>query len=57
MVRSLSEAPNYASTIANILKQDHPNAKLHHKRSNANISMQGMFSIDMYACRLAQNHP
>lgn len=40
VVRSLSEAPNYASTIANILKQDHPNAKLHHKRSNANISMQ-----------------
>uniref|UniRef100_A0A2P2MIA1 Uncharacterized protein MANES_16G099600 n=1 Tax=Rhizophora mucronata TaxID=61149 RepID=A0A2P2MIA1_RHIMU len=40
VVRSLSEAPNYASVIANILKHDHSNRKVLHERSNANISMQ-----------------
>ncbi|KAJ9167979.1 hypothetical protein P3X46_019564 [Hevea brasiliensis] len=40
VVRSLSEAPNYASVIANILKQDHSKGKLTRKRINANISMQ-----------------
>eukprot|EP00257_Ricinus_communis_P014191 XP_015571806.1 lycopene epsilon cyclase, chloroplastic [Ricinus communis] len=39
VVRSLSEAPNYASVIASILKQDQSNGKLTCKRSNA-ISMQ-----------------
>lgn len=40
VVRSLSEAPNYASVIANILKRDRSKGKLMHGRSNANISMQ-----------------
>ena len=42
MVRSLSEAPNYASVIANILNQDHSKGKLTLERRYANISMQGM---------------
>ncbi|XP_065849056.1 lycopene epsilon cyclase, chloroplastic [Euphorbia lathyris] len=40
VVRSLSEAPNYASVIANILKQDHSKDKIALKRSHANISME-----------------
>ncbi|KAB5552552.1 hypothetical protein DKX38_009863 [Salix brachista] len=40
VVRSLSEAPNYASVIANILNQDHSKGKLIPERHNANISMQ-----------------
>ena len=42
MVRSLSEAPNYASVIANILNQDHSKGKPFLERRYANISMQGM---------------
>lgn len=41
VVRSLSEAPKYASAIANILKQDHAKGRLTHVSSNENISMQG----------------
>lgn len=41
VVRSLSEAPNYASAIANILKQDHSRGRLARERSTGNISMQG----------------
>ncbi|KAL5572438.1 hypothetical protein UlMin_022035 [Ulmus minor] len=40
VVRSLSEAPNYASVIANILKQGHSEGSLVRERSNWNISMQ-----------------
>ncbi|XP_044464195.1 lycopene epsilon cyclase, chloroplastic [Mangifera indica] len=40
VVRSLSEAPNYASAIANILKQDHSRGRLARERSTENISMQ-----------------
>ncbi|XP_039004780.1 lycopene epsilon cyclase, chloroplastic-like [Hibiscus syriacus] len=39
VVRSLSEAPNYASVIANILKKD-SNGLLTSERNNGNISMQ-----------------
>jgi lycopene epsilon-cyclase len=42
VVRSLSEAPNYASVIANILNQDHSKGKPTLERRYANISMQGM---------------
>ncbi|XP_022751742.1 lycopene epsilon cyclase, chloroplastic isoform X1 [Durio zibethinus] len=42
VVRSLSEAPNYASVIANILKKDHSKGMLNSVRNNGNISMQGM---------------
>lgn len=42
VVRSLSEAPNYASAIAYILKHDHSRGRLTHEQSNENISMQGM---------------
>jgi hypothetical protein len=38
-VRSLSEAPNYASAIANILKYDHSKGKFTFESCNANISM------------------
>lgn len=40
VVRSLSEAPNYASVIANILNQDHSKGKPFLERRYANISMQ-----------------
>lgn len=40
VVRSLSEAPNYASVIANILNQDHSKGKPTLERRYANISMQ-----------------
>lgn len=40
VVRSLSEAPKYASVIAKILTQDHYKSKLTSERSNTNISMQ-----------------
>ncbi|KAL6224207.1 hypothetical protein ACLB2K_003063 [Fragaria x ananassa] len=40
VVRSLSEAPKYATVIAKILKQDHSNASLSRQISNQNISMQ-----------------
>lgn len=40
VVRSLSEAPNYASAIAYILKHDHSRGRLTHEQSNENISMQ-----------------
>lgn len=40
VVRSLSEAPKYASVIAKILKQDHPKASRSRQISNENISMQ-----------------
>ncbi|KAK8351435.1 hypothetical protein V6Z12_A05G032900 [Gossypium hirsutum] len=40
VVRSLSEAPNYASVIANILKKDNSNGLLTSERNNWNISMQ-----------------
>ncbi|KAG6769951.1 hypothetical protein POTOM_025618 [Populus tomentosa] len=40
VVRSLSEAPNYASVIANILNQDHSKGKPILERRYANISMQ-----------------
>ncbi|KAI8565387.1 hypothetical protein RHMOL_Rhmol03G0255000 [Rhododendron molle] len=39
VVRSLSEAPKYASVIANILREGHSKDKVSHTR-NANISMQ-----------------
>lgn len=39
VVRSLSEAPKYASVIANILKQGHSRDKLSQSRSTENISM------------------
>ncbi|WRX35286.1 hypothetical protein QQP08_027773 [Theobroma cacao] len=42
VVRSLSEAPNYASVIANILKKDHSKGMRTSERNNGNISMQGM---------------
>ncbi|XVF29212.1 hypothetical protein REPUB_Repub15cG0101200 [Reevesia pubescens] len=42
VVRSLSEASNYASIIANILKKDHSKGMLTGERNNRNISMQGM---------------
>ncbi|KAF5748462.1 lycopene epsilon cyclase chloroplastic [Tripterygium wilfordii] len=40
VVRSLTEAPKYASVIANILKENHSKGKTTHERSNVNISMQ-----------------
>ncbi|KAK8644982.1 hypothetical protein V6N13_118839 [Hibiscus sabdariffa] len=40
VVRSLSEAPNYAFVIANILKRGHSNGLLTSERNNGNISMQ-----------------
>ncbi|XP_030465233.1 lycopene epsilon cyclase, chloroplastic [Syzygium oleosum] len=40
VVRSLSEAPNYASAIANILKAGQVKGTHAYKRSNGNISMQ-----------------
>ncbi|XP_024017139.1 lycopene epsilon cyclase, chloroplastic [Morus notabilis] len=40
VVRSLSEAPKYASVIANILKQGHSEGILSQQRDNGNISMQ-----------------
>lgn len=40
VVRSLSEAPKYASVIANILNQGQMRDKLYQFRSNENISMQ-----------------
>ncbi|CAI0387725.1 unnamed protein product [Linum tenue] len=45
VVRSLSEAPSYASVISNILKQDQYNGNLGLRRSNANISMQAWDSL------------
>jgi lycopene epsilon-cyclase len=41
-VRSLSEAPKYASVIANILKHGHSTDTLSRDKYNGNISMQGM---------------
>lgn len=46
-MRSLSEAPKYASVIAKILKQDHPKASRSRQISNENISMQGIHPIDL----------
>lgn len=43
VVRSLSEAPKYASVIANILKQAHSKDTLTRIKSTENISMQGMY--------------
>ncbi|XVF35059.1 hypothetical protein REPUB_Repub18cG0112300 [Reevesia pubescens] len=40
VVRSLSEAPNYASIIVNILKKDHYKGMLTGERNKRNISMQ-----------------
>ncbi|OMO91700.1 Lycopene cyclase-type, FAD-binding protein [Corchorus olitorius] len=40
VVRSLSEAPNYASVIAKILKKNHPTGMLIGETNNENISMQ-----------------
>ncbi|XWS72204.1 hypothetical protein CRYUN_Cryun02cG0020200 [Craigia yunnanensis] len=40
VVRSLSEAPNYAYVIANILKKDQYKGMLTSERNNGNISMQ-----------------
>ncbi|KAJ9688088.1 hypothetical protein PVL29_014037 [Vitis rotundifolia] len=40
VVRSLSEAPKYASVIANILKRSHSKDIFTHGRSTGNISMQ-----------------
>lgn len=40
-MRSLSEAPNYASVIANILRQGQSRGIIFRERSNLNISMQG----------------
>ncbi|XP_062091073.1 lycopene epsilon cyclase, chloroplastic [Humulus lupulus] len=40
VVRSLSEAPKYASVIANILKQGHSEGLVSRERSTKNISMQ-----------------
>ena len=40
-MRSLSEAPKYASIIAKILKQGHSEGLVSQERSNGNISMQG----------------
>lgn len=41
VVRSLSEAPNYAAVIANILKNGQINRMINHGRYTENISMQG----------------
>lgn len=41
-MRSLSEAPKYASVIANILKDDHSTDTPSCDKYNGNISMQGM---------------
>lgn len=43
VVRSLSEAPKYASVIANILKQARSKDTLTRIKFNENISMQGMY--------------
>ncbi|CAL0320281.1 unnamed protein product [Lupinus luteus] len=40
VVRSLSEAPHYASIIATILNEDHARDIIIHKRSKENLSMQ-----------------
>ncbi|KAE8714101.1 Lycopene epsilon cyclase [Hibiscus syriacus] len=40
VVRSLTEAPNYASVIANILKKGQSNGLLTSERNNGNIPMQ-----------------
>lgn len=40
VVRSLSEAPKYASVIATILKEGHARDFITHKRSKENLSMQ-----------------
>ncbi|KAF1870470.1 hypothetical protein Lal_00003676 [Lupinus albus] len=40
VVRSLSEAPHYASIIATILNEDHAKDIVTHKRSKENLSMQ-----------------
>ncbi|XP_057498194.1 lycopene epsilon cyclase, chloroplastic-like [Actinidia eriantha] len=40
VVRSLSEAPKYASVISKILKQGHSKEKISQSRSTENISMQ-----------------
>lgn len=40
VVRSLSEAPKYASVIANILKRGHSKDMIAHERSTENISTQ-----------------
>ncbi|PSS36417.1 Lycopene epsilon cyclase [Actinidia chinensis var. chinensis] len=40
VVRSLSEAPKYASVISKILKQGHSKEKIYQSRSTENISMQ-----------------
>ncbi|KAG2712850.1 hypothetical protein I3843_04G136400 [Carya illinoinensis] len=45
VVRSLSEAPNYASVIAKILKQSHSKDALTNEQLNANISMQAWNSL------------
>ncbi|RYR67527.1 hypothetical protein Ahy_A03g013931 isoform A [Arachis hypogaea] len=40
VVRSLSEAPKYASVIASILKEGHTSSIITHERSKENLSMQ-----------------
>ncbi|GMY36341.1 lycopene epsilon cyclase, chloroplastic isoform X1, partial [Fagus crenata] len=45
VVRSLSEAPKYASVIANILKQAHSKDALTRIKFNENISMQAWNSL------------
>jgi len=41
VVRSLSEAPKYASVIANILKDGHAKDNITQERRKENLSMQG----------------
>lgn len=41
VVRSLSEAPQYASVIATILKESHAREIVTHERSKENLSMRG----------------
>ncbi|GAV72988.1 RVT_1 domain-containing protein/NMT domain-containing protein/NMT_C domain-containing protein/Lycopene_cycl domain-containing protein, partial [Cephalotus follicularis] len=45
VVRSLSEAPQYASVIANILKRGHTNGLFTRRRVNENISMLAWDSL------------
>ena len=40
-MRSLSEAPKYASVIANILKDGHAKDNITQERRKENLSMQG----------------
>ncbi|MBA0820914.1 hypothetical protein Goarm_017803 [Gossypium armourianum] len=53
IARSLSEAPNYASVIAKILKRDYSKGFLTFERNNWNMSIEGMQAkVGTHACKL-----